>query len=110
MSAPTSGTGVHPTARTFTPRQESKDVKGPKLVGVGMRLTDEFPHTVAEFVRGGAAKRSCLIQVGDHLLAVDGRDIQKLPISEIAAMIVGQVRVLSSWGVCVQPSRVWSRT
>ena len=110
VSAPTSGTGVHPTARTFTPRQESRDVKGPKLVGVGMRLTDEFPHTVAEFVRGGAAKRSGLIQVGDHLLAVDGRDIQKLPISEIAAMIVGQVRVLSSWGVCVQPSRVWSRT
>ena len=102
--APTSG-GVHPPPRTFTPRQESKDVKGPKLVGVGMRLTDEFPHTVAEFVRGGAAKRSGLIQVGDHLLAVDGRDIQKLPISEIAAMIVGQVRVSYLLRACASSPR-----
>ena len=61
----------------------------PKLVGVGVRLTDLFPHCVAEFVRGGPAHHSGKIQVGDHLLAVDGEDIQKLAIAQIAAKIVG---------------------
>lgn len=61
----------------------------PKLVGVGVRLTDMYPHCVAEFVRDGAAHRSGKIQAGDHLLKVDGEDIQKLHISQIAAKIVG---------------------
>jgi len=61
----------------------------PKLVGVGVRLTDLYPHCVAEFVRGGPAHKSGKIQVGDHLLAVDGEDIQKLAIAQIAAKIVG---------------------
>jgi C-terminal processing protease CtpA/Prc len=61
----------------------------PKLVGVGVRLTDNFPHCVAEFVRDGPAHRCGQIEPGDHLLEVDGEDIQKLPIAQIAAKIVG---------------------
>jgi hypothetical protein len=49
-----------PNSKPKTPRASADK---PKLVGVGMRLTDVYPHTVAEFVRSGAAHRSERIEV-----------------------------------------------
>ena len=72
-----------------TPRAPLSARGAPKLVGVGVRLTDNSPHCVAEFVRDGPAHRCGKIQAGDHLLEVDGEDIQTLPIAQIAAKIVG---------------------
>jgi len=60
-----------------------------KLVGIGMRITEDAPHRVTELVPGGAAFRSGSIAVGDHILEVAGEDTTHHPISEIRNFILG---------------------
>ena len=60
-----------------------------KLVGIGMRITDEAPHRVTELVEGGAAYLSGAIQVGDYILQVANMDASKHSIADIRNCVLG---------------------
>ena len=62
-----------------------------KLVGIGMRITDEAPHRVTEIVEGGAAYLSGALEVGDYILEVAQMDAESHSIAEIRSFILGPV-------------------
>ena len=64
--------------------------KAPKLVGIGMRITDEKPHRVTEIVAGGAAYQSGEIAVGDYILEVGRMLVSQHPIEKIRKNVLGQ--------------------
>jgi C-terminal processing protease CtpA/Prc len=63
--------------------------QAPKLVGIGMRITNDPPHRVTEIVAGGAAYQSGEIAVGDYILQVGNMDIRHYPIEQILKNILG---------------------
>ena len=63
--------------------------RAPKLVGIGMRITDEPPHRVTEIIAGGAAHQSGEIAVGDYILEVGHMDVSHHPIELIRKNILG---------------------
>ena len=64
--------------------------KAPKLVGIGMRITDEKPHRVTEIVAGGAAYQSGEIAVGDYILEVGRMVVSQHSIETIRKNVLGQ--------------------
>jgi hypothetical protein len=63
--------------------------QAPKLVGIGMRITNDPPHRVTEIVAGGAAYQSGEIAVGDYILQVGNMDVRHYPIEQILKNILG---------------------
>jgi len=49
-------------------RLAEESIRRAKLVGIGMRITDEAPHRITEIVAGGAAHMSGALQVNDYVL------------------------------------------
>ena len=70
-------------------RLAEEAMKRAKLVGIGMRITDEAPHRVTEIVDGSAAYLSGAIQVGDYILEVATMDASKHSIADIRNFILG---------------------
>ena len=70
-------------------RLAEEAMKRAKLVGIGMRITDEAPHRVTEIVEGSAAHLSGAIQVGDYILEVATMDASKHSIADIRNFILG---------------------
>jgi C-terminal processing protease CtpA/Prc len=64
--------------------------KAPKMVGIGMRITDEKPHRVTEIVAGGAAYQSGEIAVGDYILEVGRMVVSQHSIETIRKNVLGQ--------------------
>jgi len=60
-----------------------------KMVGIGIRITDEPPHRVTEIVAGGAAYQSGELSVGDYILQVGHMDVSTHPIETIRKNILG---------------------
>ncbi len=60
-----------------------------KLVGIGIRITDEPPHRVTEIVGGGAAYQSGELSVGDYILQVGHMEVGTHPIETIRKNILG---------------------
>jgi len=60
-----------------------------KLVGIGIRITDEPPHRVTEIVAGGAAHQSGEVAVGDYILEVGHIDVSHHPIETIRKNVLG---------------------
>ncbi|EKX38448.1 hypothetical protein GUITHDRAFT_144227 [Guillardia theta CCMP2712] len=65
----------------------------PRQAGVGLAVA--FSHgiygrlLIFSVKKGSAADRSCVMKVGDEILAIDGRPVQRLDYREIANMILG---------------------
>ena len=70
---------------------EIEQLKRVKLVGIGIRITDEAPHRVTEIVEGGAASLSGALQVGDYILEVANMDASKHTIADLRSFILGPV-------------------
>ena len=70
---------------------EIERLKRVKLVGIGIRITDEAPHRVTEIVEGGAASLSGALQVGDYILEVANMDASKHTIADLRSFILGPV-------------------
>jgi flagellar biosynthesis GTPase FlhF len=52
--------------------------------------TTNGPFEVTELVLNGTAERNCGVQVGDTILAVNGRDISCLSAADVALLVCGQ--------------------
>jgi len=70
-------------------RATAKANRVPKS-GVGMLLTDARPHPVASLVQGAPAALSGMIEMGDVLWEIDGRAVDKQPLSAIKTLLLGE--------------------
>ena len=53
-------------------------------------ITEKAPHRVVSLVEGGAAQACGEIQMGDILLSIDDANIERLPMTYIKPMLLGE--------------------
>lgn len=87
MSANYPWSALPPQHQTSSPLD-----KGPKTVGLGVRLkhSAESMLSVASIIPGGAAAESGALKVGDLVLKVDGIETQGKSVQQVSGMFLGQ--------------------
>ncbi|EKX31360.1 hypothetical protein GUITHDRAFT_149349 [Guillardia theta CCMP2712] len=69
---------------------DSRRANSAGKVGIGMSITDKAPHRITSILPGSAASACPQVCVGDVLVAVDGVNVEKLPLEIVRRKLLGE--------------------